>query len=94
MCNYFAMVNDTEKKVKIIVGQELLDAEFASFHPMDNSGSTAINKEGILKLKQLAGRDDSNFEIIDFVKLAGGAGGGGGAAEKGGAKEEQKKQKP
>ena len=45
------MINDTEKKVKVIIDQKLIDAPFASFHPMDNSGSTAINKEGIDKLK-------------------------------------------
>jgi hypothetical protein len=55
------MVNDTQKKVKIIIDQKLMDAEWASFHPMDNTGSTAINKEGILKLKELAGRDDTNW---------------------------------
>jgi hypothetical protein len=50
---------------------------------MDNTGSTAINKEGILKLKELAGRDDTNYEILDLLKLAES---GGGAAEEGGAK--------
>jgi len=68
--NYFAMINDTEKKVKIIVDQRLMDAEFASFHPMDNTGSTAVNKEGILKLKELAGRDDTNWNVLDFSSLA------------------------
>lgn len=50
----------------------MLDAPFASFHPMDNTGSTAINKDGILKLKELAGRDDSNYEILDFSKFGDG----------------------
>ena len=69
VCNYFAMINDVEKKVKIIMDKRLMDAEFVSFHPMDNTGSTAINKDGILKLKQLAGRDDTNFEILDFTTI-------------------------
>lgn len=67
MCNYFSMINDVNKAVKIIVDQKLIDAPFASFHPMDNTGSTAINKEGILKLKELAGRDETNYEILDFT---------------------------
>jgi Ala-tRNA(Pro) deacylase len=67
--NYFSIVNDTEKKVKVILDKVLLESEWASFHPMDNTGSTAINKDGILKIKELTGRDDSNFEILDFVKL-------------------------
>lgn len=61
----------------------MIDAKYTSFHPMDNTGSTAINKEGILKLKELAGRDDTNYEILDLLKLAES---GGGAAEEGGAK--------
>lgn len=71
MCNYFSMINDTEKKVKILLDKKLLDADSVSFHPMDNTGSTAIRKEGILKLKELAGRDDTHFEVIDFDALAG-----------------------
>ena len=72
------MINDTGKAVKILLDQKLLDAEAASFHPMDNHASTAIRKEGIMKLKELSGRDDTHFEVIDFAKLAGDAGGGDG----------------
>jgi len=75
MCNYFAMVNDTGKNVKMIVDQKLMDAKFSSFHPMDNTGSTAINKEGIEKLKELSGRDETNYEVMDFVKLVESSGG-------------------
>ena len=74
MVNYFSMINDTDKKVKVIVDQRLIDAEFASFHPMDNSASTAVTKEGILKLKELSGRDDTNFAILDFSTLQSAAG--------------------
>jgi Ala-tRNA(Pro) deacylase len=66
MVNIFSMLNDTEKKVKIILDQRLFDAEWASFHPMDNTASTAINKEGILKLKELTGREDAHFEVVEF----------------------------
>jgi|TARA_B110000305_G_C18966852_1_gene415257 hypothetical protein len=40
---------------------------------MDNTGSTVINKEGVDKIKQLAGRDDTTFEIMDFTTIATGA---------------------
>ena len=60
----------------------MIDAKFASFHPMDNTGSTAIDKDGIFKLKELAGRDDTNYEILDFDKMAAE---NGGAANTGGA---------
>ena len=67
--NYFAMMNDTTNQVKMIIDQKLVDAEWAAFHPMDNTGSTCINKDGIFKLRDLAGRDESNFEVLDFSTL-------------------------
>ena len=79
--NYFSIINDVEKKVKVIMDKRLLDAEWASFHPMDNTGSTAINREGILKIKELAGRDDSNFEILDFSTIVSADGGAGAKKE-------------
>ena len=55
---------------------------------MDNHASTAIRKEGILKLKELSGRDDKQFQILDFTSI----GGGGGAGASGEA--QAPKQKP
>jgi hypothetical protein len=49
-----------------VIDKRLMDASYASFHPMDNSGSTAINQEGILKIKELTGRDDNNFIVHEF----------------------------
>lgn len=80
--NYFSMINDVEKKVKVVIDKRLAEAEWMSFHPMDNTGSTAINKEGLMKLKELAGRDDTNYEILDFSTIE--------TAGAGGAKEEKK----
>lgn len=70
MVNYFSILNDTEKKVTLVMDKRLLDANYASFHPMDNTGSTAINKEGILKIKELCGRDDNNFIVHEFGAIA------------------------
>ena len=77
MVNFFSIVNDVEKKVKLVIDKKLMDAPWASFHPMDNTGSTAINTEGILKIKELTGRDDTNFEVLDFSTIGGGAAAGG-----------------
>ena len=71
MVNFFALINDKERKVKFILDKKLFDAEWASFHPMDNTASTCINKEGILKIKELLGRDDTNFEVLDFSTIGG-----------------------
>jgi hypothetical protein len=64
------MVNDKTKAVKVILDKRLYDAPFVSFHPMDNSASIAINREGIETLKTLCGRDNKEFEILDFSTIA------------------------
>ena len=69
MVNYYSIINDKEKKVQLILDKVLFDSDWASFHPMDNTASTAINKEGILKIKELAGRDDTNWQVLDFSEL-------------------------
>ena len=74
-------VNQAQIRTKILLDKALLDAEYASFHPMDNAASTAINKEGMMKLKELSGRDDETFEIIDFVQLNGAPAGDNGGGE-------------
>jgi hypothetical protein len=36
---------------------------------MDNTASTAISTQSILKIKEIVGRNDKNFEILDFKNL-------------------------
>ena len=69
MVNYFSTVNDVDKKVVVLMDKRLMEAKWASFHPMDNHASTCISPEGILKIKELSERDDTNFEVVDFSAL-------------------------
>ena len=41
--NYFSIVNDIKTKVKVIIDKAIMDGKYASFHPMDNTASTAIS---------------------------------------------------
>jgi Ala-tRNA(Pro) deacylase len=41
--NMFALLNDKERKVKYLLDSKLFNAEWASFHPMDNAASTVVN---------------------------------------------------
>jgi hypothetical protein len=63
------MINDKKREVLVIIDKRLYDAPFVSFHPMDNSASIAINREGIEKIKTLCGRDNKDFEILDFSTI-------------------------
>ena len=42
--NLFALLNDRERKVKYLLDSKLFNAQWASFHPMDNCASTVINQ--------------------------------------------------
>mmetsp|Transcript_35021 Transcript_35021/g.53760 ORF Transcript_35021/g.53760 Transcript_35021/m.53760 type:complete len:364 (+) Transcript_35021:182-1273(+) len=90
MVNFFGTINDSERNVKVLFDKTLYEAEWCSFHPMDNTGSTAINKEGVDAIVKLSGRTEENFQIVDFAQVA--AENGAGGAAKGGAK--PNKQKP
>ena len=47
-----------------------MDAKYVSFHPMDNTASTAISTQSILKIKELTSRNEQNFQILDFSTLS------------------------
>ncbi len=65
--NLFAILNDTAKKVKLIVDQRLThDFHFVGFHPMQNDATTAITSADMQKVIELS---DHQPEIIDFSKL-------------------------
>ena len=58
MVNYYAILNDNTNAVVMMVDKKLIEAPFASFHPMDCTASTAISSEGIMKIKDVTGRDE------------------------------------
>ena len=45
-------------------------AEWQSFHPMDNSASTRINRDGVTKIRDLSGKSDQLFRLVQFGTLA------------------------
>lgn len=93
LVNYFSIVNDVENKVKMIYDKKLYESKWQSFHPMDNAASTCINVEGVNKIKELTGRDDSNFEFMDFEALKGSAPAAGGGEPKKPKPDKSKQQK-
>lgn len=71
MVNFLSIVNDIENKVTVLYDKKLYEAKWQSFHPMDNSASCCINADGVDKIKQLAGKTDQTFMIVDFEAMAG-----------------------
>ena len=64
--NLFSIVNDTGKKVHLILDQRLLDAELVAFHPMQNDATTAISKADMQKVIEISLH---NPDVLDFSKL-------------------------
>jgi prolyl-tRNA synthetase len=66
--NLFSIVNDTAKKVHLIMDHRLMnESEIIAFHPMQNDATSAISNADMKKVIGLAGRE---AEVIDFSKLA------------------------
>lgn len=69
--NLFAILNDPDNKVKLVMDQTLYtDFEFVAFHPMQNDHTTAIKKEDLKKIIDISKHEPLN---VDFTALAGAA---------------------
>ena len=62
----FALVNDAEHRVKLVLDAGLLEPEPINFHPLTNTATTAISQEGLRRfLKAL----DITAQVVDFDAL-------------------------
>lgn len=66
----FALMNDTDRRVKFVLDQALLDYETVNFHPLKNDATTAISREDLIRFA-----DHTNHPpiILDFATLNPGA---------------------
>jgi Ala-tRNA(Pro) deacylase len=65
--NLYSIVNDSEKKIELIVDKRLVDDfEYVGFHPMVNTATTAIRSKDIAKIIELSGH---NASILDFSTI-------------------------
>ena len=67
--NLFAIINDSEHKVKVILDQRLIDAEWMSSFAMENRVSLCINFDSISGLQALTGRTSDSFGALDLDRL-------------------------
>jgi Ala-tRNA(Pro) deacylase len=65
--NIFAILNDTQNKVKLVLDQTLLtDFELVGFHPMQNDHTTAITRDDLKKIIDLGKHEPM---LVDFTAL-------------------------
>ena len=60
----FALINDPEHRVRFVLDKALLAHETVNFHPLANTATTAVSRQGMLDL--LAALDVSPL-IVDFT---------------------------
>ncbi|KCZ51157.1 prolyl-tRNA synthetase associated domain-containing protein [Hyphomonas pacifica] len=62
----FALMNDRAGRVHFLVDAALTEHEPVNFHPMTNTGTTAISRADFRKFVEATGHD---FVIVDFTQL-------------------------
>jgi Ala-tRNA(Pro) deacylase len=53
----FAVVNDTEKRVTMVLDANLMEHERVNFHPLVNSMTTGVSREDLVKFLRSTGHD-------------------------------------
>ena len=62
----FALINDTEHRVRFILDQALMAHDLVNFHPLSNDATTAIRADDLVRFARHTGHE---AEIFDFSKL-------------------------
>ena len=62
----FALMNDREGRVRFLVDAALMAHDPVNFHPLTNTGTTAIARDD---LKVFARATGHGFEVVDFTQL-------------------------
>src|SRR5258708_25701921 len=51
----FALVNDTARRVRFVLDRTLFDAERVNFHPLTNTATTGVGRDGFRKFLAAVG---------------------------------------
>jgi Ala-tRNA(Pro) deacylase len=53
----FGLINDRQRRVTLVLDQQMLDAESVNFHPLHNTASTTLLAAGLLRFVRALGYD-------------------------------------
>jgi Ala-tRNA(Pro) deacylase len=62
----FALINDTESRVRFVVDAALMAHDVLNFHPLINTATTAISRADFTRFVEATGHE---LEVIDFTAL-------------------------
>jgi Ala-tRNA(Pro) deacylase len=63
----FGLVNDREHRVRFVLDKALDDAALVNFHPLTNTATTAVSRDGLHAFLAAIGVDPM---VIDFTTVA------------------------
>ena len=63
---FFAVMNDTKNRVKLVIDQALLNHELVNFHPLENTATTAFAASDMRAFAAATGHDPI---ILDFAAI-------------------------
>lgn len=63
----FALVNDSERKVTFVLDRRLAEAERVNFHPMTNTATTGVSRDGFGKFLGALGIEPV---VVDFAAMS------------------------
>jgi Ala-tRNA(Pro) deacylase len=63
----FALINDSERRVRFVLDKALAEAAVVNFHPLTNTATTAVDQSGLRRFFQALGVEPL---IVDFHTLS------------------------
>jgi len=69
--NPFALVNDHEARVKLVVDENLMKLEYWAFHPIENTATVEILRDDFIKI--FLTHINRNQTVVDLSSLDTGA---------------------
>lgn len=62
----FGLINDTDRRVRFVLDSTLAEAELVNFHPLTNTGTTTVSREGFRTFLRALGIEPL---VVDFVAM-------------------------
>jgi len=59
----FALINDEQVQVNVVLDQEMMAAEFLNFHPLENTRTTRISPDGLRQFIGSCGHDPQIVQL-------------------------------
>ncbi|MET0295043.1 MAG: prolyl-tRNA synthetase associated domain-containing protein [Phenylobacterium sp.] len=62
-----ALINDRDGRVRFVLDRTLAEAEAVNFHPLENTATTTLTRQGLFRFLQAVGHPPL---IVDFAQMA------------------------